>query len=495
MEIVPLIKKIFGILNSRQIEYCHWKSNHLIKSFLQGKGDLDILVSETSEKEFKEALSEFKFKLVVCPAWERTDSVYHYYGLDEETGTIVHLHVYFKLMTGGMLIKNYHLPLARLLLESSSEFDGIKIPDRSSEFLVFVIRKILECGSLPDYLFVLRETENISNEFYSLFDSRTSDKAKALLPRFLPKFNATLFDECILALQSKPHFFRRIFLRKKIIRCFLDYEINPPLKNKWLTWSKFFHILYQKFISGKQVYDFFDGGALIAFVGADASGKSTHIAKIGNWLSKIVFVKKIHSGKPPATWLTFSFRLLLPVFRKLIPNQRTNFIELKRHSGDPQENKGMHYSIIYLVRSIMIAFDQRKLLKNARRMAEKGKFVICDRYPSAALGGMDGRRVDPSFFDKNEPFKRFLAGIEKKIYSSISKPDLVFKLSVPFEINLKRFSERNEETNGKPEEEVQCRRAVMEKWKLPGVPVHEIDNSDSLEMVQNKIKSLIWNSI
>jgi thymidylate kinase len=495
MKTIPLIKNFFGALNSRQIEYCHWKSNHLIKSFLQGKGDLDILVSETSEKDFKNALSEFKFKLVVCPAWEQTDSVYHYYGLDEETGKIVHLHVYFKLVTGGMLIKNYHLPLEKLLLESSSEFDGIKIPDRSSEFLAFVIRKIIECGSLPDYLFVAREAKNINNEFNSLFDSSTNEKAKILLPSHLPKFSTTLFDECILALQSKPNFIRRIFIRKKIIRCFSDYELNTPLKNKWLTWNKFFHVLYQKFISGKQVYDFFDGGALIAFVGADASGKTTHITKIGKWLSKMVFVKKIHSGKPPASWLTLPLRIFLPVFRKLIPSQRINFIELKLNSNIPQENKNINYSIIYLVRSIMIAFDQRKLLNNARRIADQGEIVICDRYPSTALGGMDGRRVDPSFFDSSEPLKRFLAGIEKKIYSTIPKPNLVFKLSVPFEVNLKRFSERNEEADGEPEEQIQCRRAVMEKWELPGVPVHEIDNSNSLEMVQNRIKGLIWKSI
>jgi thymidylate kinase len=495
MEIVPLIKIFFETLNSRQIEYCHWKSNHSIKSFLQGKGDLDILVPETSEKEFKKALSEYNFKLVVCPSWEQTDFVYHYYGLDEDTGKTVHLHVYFKLMTGGMLIKNYHLPLAELLLESSKESDGIKIPDRSSEFLLFVIRKIIECGSLPDFLFTLREAENINKEFKWLFDSNASNKAKALLPRYLPEFDPDLFDECIQTLHSRPHYFRWVSLSKKLHKVFSSYAINPPLKNKWLTWKKFFHIIYQKFISGKQVYDFFDGGALIAFVGADASGKSTHITKTENWLSKMVFVEKIHSGKPPSSFLTFPLRLFLPIFRKLIPNQRINFIELKRNSDKPQENRMINYSIIYLVRSIMIAFDQRKLLKKARHMANKGAVVICDRYPSAALGGMDGRRVDPSFFDKNEPFKRFLAGIEKRIYNTIPKPDLAFKLSVPFDVNLKRFSERNEEMDGEPKEQIQCRREVMDKWELPGVLVHEIDNSNSLEMVQNRIKSLIWKSL
>ena len=109
MNTLLLIKRFFEALNSRQIEYCHWKSNHAIKSFLQGEGDLDILVSENSQNEFKEALSEFNFKLAVSPAWEETASVFHYYGLDEETGKVVHLHIYFKLISGGMLIKNYHL--------------------------------------------------------------------------------------------------------------------------------------------------------------------------------------------------------------------------------------------------------------------------------------------------------------------------------------------------------------------------------------------------
>lgn len=398
-------------------------------------------------------------------------------------------------MTGGMLIKNYQLPLADLLLESSSESDGIKIPDRPSEFLTFVIRKILECGSLPDFLFIVREDENIKNEFKRLFDINTANQAKALLPGYLPEFSASLFDECLKAVQSKPRLFQRASLGSNVRKVLSKYATNPPLTNKVLSWKKFFHMLYHRFISKKNPFRLANGGAFIAFVGEDASGKSTHIANTSKWLGKCVSVKIIHSGLPPATWLTFFPRLLLPAFRKLLPDQRTNFIEFKSHDDSFEEKQKAHYSYFYLIRSIMIAFDQRKLINKARHLADKGEIIISDRYPSNSLGGMDGRRVDPLFFDKNEPFKRFLAGIEKKIYSNISKPNLVFKLSVSLEINLKRFSERNEETKSNPEKQIQCRRAVAEKWKLPGVPIHKIDNSGSLETVQNRIKNLLWNSV
>jgi thymidylate kinase len=495
METVPLIKYFFESLNSHEIEYCHWKSNHLIKSFLQGKGDLDILISKSSQNKFKEILSEFKFKLVVSPTWESTTDVFHYYGLDEKTGKIVHLHIYFELFTGGNLIKNYHLPLAGLLLESSNKFDGVRIPDRPSELLVFVIRKILECGSLPDFLFALREEKIIKKEFNWLFNHASYDKAKALLPRFIPELDAALFDDCILALQSKPKFYHRASLSKKIQRKLSSYSVNTSTKNKWLTWKKFFYVLFHKFISKKNVYGFSSGGVFITFVGADASGKSTHAKNTSRWLGKFANTQRIHSGLPPATWLTFIPRFFLPVFRKLIPNQRTNFIELKHHSYNPKEYKDARYSILFLVRSIMIAFDQRNLINKARRKAEKGAIIISDRYPSATLGGMDGPRVDPSFFDSGNPLKRFLAIIIKNIYSNISKPDIVFKLSVPFEVNLQRLLDRGEEIDSKTEEQMRSRRAVMDKWELPAVPVHKIDNSTPFEDVQKKIRHIIWDTI
>ncbi len=495
MNTLLLIKDFFETLNSRQIEYCHWKSNHSLKSFLQGEGDLDLLVSGSSRKEFESALSEFNFKLAVSPAWEETVSVYHYYGLDEETGKIVHLHIYFKLLSGGMLIKNYHLPFERLLLDRSNELDGIKVPDKASELLVFVVRKILECSSAPDYLFVIREEENIKREFNWLSDLETLNQTKNLLPQYLPKITPLIFDEYIQALQFKPKFFTRLSLSKKLHKVFSENAINAPIKNKELTWKKFFHLLHQKFISKKQAYNFCRGGTLIAFVGADGSGKSTHISRIENWLTKMVFVNRIHTGLPPATWLTFFPRLFLPVFRKLFPSQRINSVELKQQSGNNQKKKDTSYSILFLIRSIMVAFDQKQLANAARYSADSGKIIISDRYPSAALGGMDGPRVDPSFFNNGAPFKRFLARIEKKIYNSISKPDLVFKLTIPLELTLQRLAERKEEMDDEPEKQIRCRQSVMDKWEIPGVPIHDIDNSAPLEDVQRKIKKIIWDSI
>ncbi len=496
MNTIPLIKNFFNTLNSRQVEYCHWKSNHLIETFLQGEGDLDILVAENSQEGFKEALAEFGFKEIVSPEWEQTPSVFHSYGFDEETGEIVHIHAYFKLFTGGNLIKNYHLPQAEgLLIENSSEFKGIKIPKRSPELLIFVIRKILECGSIPDFLFTYRETKVIEKELKWLCDRDTVTEAKALLPNYFPFLNEDLFDECIATLQSKPKFFRWVSLSKKLQKVFSSCSVNSPLKNNFLTWKKFFHVLYQKFILKKSAFNFQKGGAFIAFVGADASGKSTHIEKTKKWLHKLVSVKNIHSGKPPATLPTFFPRLFLPVFRKLLPSQRTNHIEFTSHNSDLSEKQKSHYSYFYLIRSIMIAYDQRALIRKARCLANKGDIIIADRHPSAALGGMDGRRVDPTFFENHSPAKRFLAVIEKRIYEDIPKPDMVFKLSAPLNIHLQRLAERGEKVDEEAEKIMESRKAVMGKWELPGALIHEIDNSAPLEEVQIKIRGLIWSSI
>ncbi|TMB03262.1 MAG: hypothetical protein E6J70_05750 [Deltaproteobacteria bacterium] len=52
--------------------------------------------------------------------------------MDEESGKLIDLHVYYRVVTGAT-IKNYHLPVERMLLDGARRTeDGVYLPARSA---------------------------------------------------------------------------------------------------------------------------------------------------------------------------------------------------------------------------------------------------------------------------------------------------------------------------------------------------------------------------
>ena len=75
------------------------------------------------------------------------------------------------------------------------------------------------------------------------------------------------------------------------------------------------------------------GGGVIAFVGSEATGKSTIIDRMHRWLGENFTVRRIHAGKPPATALTYVPYVMLPWLRRVFPEQRSTRVE--RRPGSP----------------------------------------------------------------------------------------------------------------------------------------------------------------
>ena len=89
-------------------------------------------------------------------------------------------------------------------------------------------------------------------------------------------------------------------------------------------------------------------------------------------------VLRIHAGKPPATALTLLPRLLVPAARLLFSKERTGEYE------KPERRREKQYSLLYVLRMTLLAYDRRKLLRRALRAATAGSVVISDRYPRKA---------------------------------------------------------------------------------------------------------------
>ena len=225
---------------------------------------------------------------------------------------------------------------------------------------------------------------------------------------------------------------------------------------------------------------------MIAFVGSEATGKSTILSEVESWLGRSHHVRRVHAGKPPSTPLTFLPHVLLPALRAVFPEQRTLYVEERYEDGDRAAEKP--YPLLFGVRSVMLAYERRSLLGRAARSGS-GTVVLSDRYPSQASGAPDG----PQLAHLPMPSGRFsvrraLARLEGRLYRDIPAPDMVFYLSAPLEVTLARNAARNKQ---EPEDYVRFRHALTSRLRFEGAPVYGIDTDRDLESVVQEIEEVI----
>jgi hypothetical protein len=240
------------------------------------------------------------------------------------------------------------------------------------------------------------------------------------------------------------------------------------------------------------------GGTIIAFTGADASGKSTLVAEAGRWLGSTFAVKIIHAGKPPSSLSTAPVNIVLPLVRRLISSRCDSF--LKRQQSPIDQNPSWHKfkglsSLPYALRAITLAWDRRRIIFKARRFAALGDIVICDRYPSKIIGSMDSPRLE------EEPLKTVpvaiiynrLARVEKWLYRQIPPADTVLNLKVSLKTAKKRNRYRNEQDG---DAYLEARHRQGRDRHMPGTKyVNEIDTEQTLEETMRDVKKAIWKSL
>ena len=134
---IDIAKELINQLNKNKIKYCHWKSNIGLEKELDG-GELDFYVSFKSKEIFKNIIKSLGFIRAITPLQKHVPDVFHYYGHDSSTGKLLHLHIFYSIITGESLLKNYEFKIGDILLENMNEKLGIPIPNRNLELFLFV---------------------------------------------------------------------------------------------------------------------------------------------------------------------------------------------------------------------------------------------------------------------------------------------------------------------------------------------------------------------
>jgi len=115
-----------------------------------------LLVGSCSIDSFNEALSYYGFSMEHDRGVASTPYAYHYFGVDPKSGLLVHLHVYFKIITGGSILKNHWIRVEKMFLENRfmDKKTNVYIPCAEADCILFVIRKLIEQPSpVENFLF------------------------------------------------------------------------------------------------------------------------------------------------------------------------------------------------------------------------------------------------------------------------------------------------------------------------------------------------------
>ncbi|HET9589462.1 MAG TPA: hypothetical protein VFO91_11810 [Anaerolineales bacterium] len=487
------IQKFIEELNVNGIRYCHWKSNLSLSESLAGQSDVDLLVHRGDASMFRTILSRMCFRPAANKEGESFPSIEHYFALDEESGILVHVHAYFRVITGDSLSKNYRFPIEEMLLQNTRMEGSIPVLTKSAELIVFILRIMLKHTSLVELLLLARYWKTVKQEIAWLLESGSLEETLRLLDYWLPAVDAELFSECVGALKDEASLTRRISLGLRLRSQLGIYARHSAIRSQLIGVRKFTGMVIRRLTKSPKELIPRSGGVVIAFVGPEATGKSTLIAETSKWLGEHFAVEKIHAGKPRSTLLTAMPNLLVPTLRSLFPGSRSTRLEAHYLYDEQLERPRRSFPLIFTIRSALLAYDRRALLSKAYSQAANGTIVLCDRYPTSQIGAPDGPQLSQlaSSADRST-IRHRLAKIEERLYRQIPPPDLVVYLSAPLEVALSRNATRGKK---EPEDYVRRRHARSSNLEFEKSPVHKVNTDQPFDRTFLEVKKAIWEAL
>lgn len=484
-----LLRVVWERLHAAGIRYCRWKGGPWdLGRVVSGAGDMDLLVDRKGAVRFEGVLAFLGFKRAVDVTPPPLAYVSHYYGLDPASGALIHLHVYTRLLTGDALTQNYRLPLEELILQSSAPRDGVLVVQPPAELVLVVLRTMVKYASVSEYLLFPGAFATLHARLHALLlVDDAVPHARELLGQWLPCVDPNLFEECLASLQKQTSFWHRFRLARRLRRQLRPYRRFSTLAQRLLWGAVLADGAWRRLCGRRASKSPACGGMVIAFVGADACGKSTQVREATRWLSKVFRTESYHLGKPPSTWLTFLPNLAGRLVRRLVPRSAAG-----PAAGSP--SGAGRPGFLYGCHAVLLAWDRRALAHRLTRRAAAGWIVVCDRYPSPVVGAMDSARLSlpPPGVGKHSLIDR-LALLENRLYCQVPPPDVVIQLSAPVELAVERNRSRREDGKERESEAyVRHRHATAVPATFRNAHVIDVVTDRPLPETLRTVQSLLW---
>jgi thymidylate kinase len=457
---VTLVARLGEALHESGVGYCQWKGHGKRDRWANGLGDIDLLVERSAWERFARTLGALGFKPAVQP--RDPAGVFHFYGLDDWTGQLIHVHAYTRLVLGAPSWAEYHVPLERALLDSASPAAVFRTPAPEVELLVLVLRTLLRYTPLD----VMREPPRFFfgalPEIERLAERTSLDALRGVLRQYLPAISPALFDRCREALDPRCGPGRRLVTRLLLARRLSPYLARAPLGAVTRRLARRVLLFPRMRLAG--------GGAVIALLGGDGSGKSTCARALVEWLQPELATRHLHLGRPRRSVATLACGGLLKAGRALrLPQPFLAHLALLRLLGT--------------------ARDRYAGYRSAQRFAAHGGIVICERFPTPENWALAGPSEAQGLGrEAVSPLADLLRQWERACYERITRPDLTFVLLLDADTAVERKP-------GEPAPYVRERAALTARADWSGSGALMIDAAQPLPQVLAALKTEIWRSL
>ncbi len=434
-------------LEDRSVRYCHWKSNQAIERSERAENDLDILVEPEQVDTFTAVMDDLGYKIARPRRSRRVPGLVDHLGLDPDSGRLVQVQRHDRLVLGDDATKNYRLPIESEYLRDLMRPSLLPVPRPVCEYLVFLIRMgIKHCpiDAIGQYEGRLSQSER--HELRFLEERVTMSEVGAAATQLLTGVDQALLERVRAAIEPGTGITERAAAGFHLERALGRYRLRPwaidfalrIVRRPWrrLTRRRWGHLSKKRLDAG---------GAVVAIIGGDGSGKSSTVSMLAEWLAPQLDVRTIHLGKPPRS-----------VLRRLV--------ERLPHRPDA-------------IAALLLAIDRLRSARRAHRWARDGAIVISDRYPLPWIDVMDWCRIGSGW----------AARFERGIYRRMGEPDIPIVLRVTPDIAVGRRPEQD------PGFVHRRAEAVAEASWPPDFSVVDADLPQTA--VHDRVRTLVWSRL
>jgi thymidylate kinase len=483
------------------VRYCHYKSNQHLLPALAGLTDLDILLDPRHAREAQVALGAAGYKRFDAKLAASYPAVEDYLGFDDESGRLIHIHLYHRLLVGQPHLKGYQLQYQDGILDGRVRDDatGVYTSDPDQEMQLLLLRFALKArwrdrlkeglgrpffrgGSLDEYRWLqARIDSNVLRRITSeQLGPRAGEMIEALAqePPSIRELRA--FKACIAPTLARWSSYGALeAFPKRHAREALWLLSGLNRRHLRLSWSL------------RRANP--TGGRIVAVLGPDGSGKSTIVKALDKWLSWKLDVYAVYFGSGDGS--ASLMRLPLRLAKTALSGFRRSKQGKGEGEGAPAESGGLglqrRVSLARAVWAVVLAWEKRAKLKRAVRARNRGMVVVCDRYPQTQVTGYNDGPLLAPWLERESRFLKRLARWEYEQYECAlaCPPDLAIKLDVPSEVAISR----------KPEisvAESQRKRDALQRIHY-GSTCQEvvIDSTQPLECVLLQVKNAVWKQL